>query len=198
MKGISRGGRSERESESVREKSVASLIWKFFIHTETRNFSSFAFLASFELLSCVYSVTVEFFLYLFSQSKVFRFSVSTFTTQCQTTSHIDNGEHKFEAFNALKCGLNGNFQCWKIYIIFFFFKKRKIRKNFPTFFSSVCGGACVWERVKKSWEKIRERKILFLVFVTFFLFWIFFCVIGKNAIEIDEISVQFKWKVMGI
>lgn len=198
MKGISRGGRSERESESVREKSVASRIWKFFIHTETRNFSSFAFLASFELLSCVYSVTVEFFLYLFSQSKVFRFSVSTFTTQCQTTSHIDNGEHKFEAFNALKCGLNGNFQCWKIYIIFFFFQKKKNQKKFPNFFF-LClrRSVCVRESEKVVRENPREENSFFS-FRHFFLFWIFFCVIGKNAIEIDEISVQFKWKVMGI
>lgn len=140
----------------MREKSVASRIWKFFIHTETRNFSSFAFLASFELLSCVYSVTVEFFLYLFSQSKVFRFSVSTFTTQCQTTSHIDNGEHKFEAFNALKCGLNGNFQCWKIYIIFFFSKKEKSEKISQLFFP-LSAEERVCEREWKSRERKSER-----------------------------------------
>lgn len=152
MKGRVRGGLSG-ESESARERIRRLSHMKILhSHTETRNFSSFAFLASFELLSCVYSVTVEFFLYLFSQSKVFRFSVPTFTTQCQTTKSHRQWWTQIWRLERIKSGLKAKFSVLKnLYNIFFFSKKKNQKKNFPTFFSSVCE-----ERV---WEwKSRERK----------------------------------------
>lgn len=170
--------RTEWVRARARERELdASRTWKLFVHTETRNFSSFAFLASFELLSCVYSVTVEFFLYLFSQSKVFAFLFQLSRPSAKQRSHIDNGEHKFDAFNALEAVEKANFQCWKIYIIFFF-QKRKIRKKFPNFFFCLCLRSVCESENSVEWEKIRERKILFLVFVTFSCFEFF--VIGKK------------------
>lgn len=187
--------RTEWVRARARERELdASRTWKLFVHTETRNFSSFAFLASFELLSCVYSVTVEFFLYLFSQSKVFAFLFQLSRPSAKQRSHIDNGEHKFDAFNALEAVEKANFQCWKIYIIFFF-QKRKIRKKFPNFFLSLSAER-VWEwKFSRVRENPREENSFFS-FRHFFLFWIFF-VIGRSS-KRDEIWLQFEWKVLEI
>lgn len=136
-----------------------------------RKFSSFAFLASFELLSCVHSVTVEFFSIENFLKFPFLFGFELWGRPRKCQRRVREGfRWTNKAKNSPKCKQ----KIFHIYIIFFspFEKKNQKRKIFP-FFSPCLARESVC--VRENWEELffffveREKKILFLVFVIFVL-----------------------------